>query len=279
MLPPALVDLHRRNNQDTAASWERFAGHRAQVTGLTTGAGDGRLAVLGAGNGNDLELVQVTGRYAQVHLVDLDADALNRARLRQPDQVQARLVLHAPVDLSGALAALQRWRDTPPTVPEVAGLARASASQVLSAMNDEYDVVLSACFLSQLMRTCFVALGAEHPYLHAIATALVVGHVRSLVRLTRPGGTALLVTDVVSSETYPLQETFAARDPFELLDELVAADNLFAGTSPAFLERILRKDPDLSPLVARHTRVRPWLWDFSADRVYLVYALVITRAD
>src|SRR3954471_23074082 len=51
-----LLDLHAQNNRATAASWERFASHRSQVTELLRAAGGDTLALLGAGNCNDVDL-------------------------------------------------------------------------------------------------------------------------------------------------------------------------------------------------------------------------------
>jgi hypothetical protein len=81
VVPAGIIDLHRGLNRDTADSWHRYSEHRARVTALAPG-GDS-CAVLGAGNCNDLDLDALTGRYREIHLIDLDAEALERARARQ----------------------------------------------------------------------------------------------------------------------------------------------------------------------------------------------------
>jgi hypothetical protein len=148
---------------------------------------------------------------------------------------------------------------------------------VLAALPGHFDVVLSACLLSQLMHSCYVALGLAHPQLHMMATALAVTHLRSLAALVAPGGTGLLVTDTISSETYALEELWGDRPPLALLDEIDRADRTLSGTAPSFLRKILREDPEVAPLVTAPRLVEPWLWRFTEEMTFLVYALAFQR--
>src|SRR4051812_14797742 len=109
-LPDDLIDVHRRYNRNSDGCWQDFASHRTRQTELALQAGGGRLAVLGAGNCNDLDLPALAERFREIHLVDLDREALERALGRQPPEVQQALVLHAPVDVTGALEKLATFR-------------------------------------------------------------------------------------------------------------------------------------------------------------------------
>src|SRR3954470_15952991 len=94
----------RASNASGLPHFEDFRGHRERLTAeLLEGElrGDERLCVLGAGNAYDLELERLLTRFAEVHLVDIDAEALGRARERVPQGARSRLFAHAPVDLSG----------------------------------------------------------------------------------------------------------------------------------------------------------------------------------
>jgi hypothetical protein len=276
-LPPKLVDYHRKNNQATQARWDSFSEHRVRVTALALEPPGQTLAVLGAGNCNDLELAALAARFREIHLVDLDEEAVHRARDRQPEQVRARLVIHAPVDLSGAFERLAAFRSKPATLAEQASLPGAAVQRILQAVLGPFDVVLSACMLSQLMHSCYIALGLRHPQLHRMATSLAVAHLRSLAAMTAPGGTALLVTDTISSETYALEELWGDRPPLQLLEEIDRADRVLTGTGPSFLRKILRDDPEVGPLVTAPRLVEPWLWRFTDEMTFLVYALVFGR--
>ena len=279
----SLLALHRRNNRESAELWARFGEHRRRVTALAAqtaaAPGSGRLLVLGAGNCNDLELEALASVFGEIHLVDLDAEALGRARDRQPLAVQDKLRLQAPVDLSGAFPDLPRWGKTPATPAELAVLPSQATQRVLAVLPGGFEVVLSTCFLSQLMQSVFAALGPRHPQLQLIACALAVAHLRSVVGLLTPGGRAHLVTDAVSTETYPLQELWQDKDPLEILAQAERANNVFSGTGLSFLRRILATDATVAPLLeGKPVVVPPWLWTFSEERTYLVYALSFVRA-
>jgi hypothetical protein len=110
-----------------------------------------------------------------------------------------------------------------------------------------------------------------------MATALAVAHLRSLAAMTAPGGTGLLVTDTISSETYALEELWGDRPPLQLLEEIDRADRVLTGTGPSFLRKILRDDPEVAPLVGPPRLVEPWLWRFTDEMTFMVYALAVDR--
>jgi hypothetical protein len=279
--PSDLVALHRRNNRESSELWQGFADHRARVTALALAdapaGGAGTIAVLGAGNANDLDLEALAARYREIHLVDIDEQAIARARDRQPPAVAAKLVLRAPVDISGAFDRLPRFRQQPAAPNELALLSTTSVERVLAALPGSFDVVISTCFLSQLMQSAFHSLGERHPQLHIIACALAVAHVRSVAQLVAPGGAAHLITDAASTDTYPLVDLWDQQPPLALLEHLEATDNVFSGTGLSFLRRILATDRQVAPLVGLPQVVEPWLWHFHEDRTYLVYALSVRR--
>jgi hypothetical protein len=277
-LPPAILGHHVENNRATADSWDIFADHRERVTRLVVDAAPGgRLLVLGAGNCNDLDLAALATHFREVHLADVDERALRRARERVPPEVAAALTLHAPVDLSGALHRLPDFRRTPPTPAQLGALPRSAADAVLATLPGGFDVVLSACLLSQLMHSCYLALGARHQSLQLAASALAIAHLRSLAGLLAPQGTAVLVTDTVSSETYALADLWPGRDPLQVLGEVDRQGYALTGTGPSSVRRIITQDAVVAPLASPPRLVPPWLWRFSDEITYLVYALVFRR--
>src|SRR5262245_52670297 len=112
------IARQKRSNSNAAQLLDAFASHRQHLTDLLLARGAAaasleggpRLCVLGAGNCGDLDLEQLASRYRSIHLVDLDPEALERARERHDAGTRARLVPVAPLDLSGALEPLERWR-------------------------------------------------------------------------------------------------------------------------------------------------------------------------
>jgi hypothetical protein len=278
--PPDLLAYHRNNNRATAPSWDDFSSHRERVTRLALEAAPdagGRLAVLGAGNCNDVDLGALAARYQEVHLIDVDLEAVRRAKARALSDVASRLVLHAPVDLTGSMDRLAAFRQSAPTAAQLGALSKVGAEKVLAALPGGFDVTLSACLLSQLMHTCYLALGAKHPGLQLTAYAVSVAHLRSLAGLLAPGGTGLLVTDTISSETYAIDELWAGRDPIELLGEVDRTGRVLSGTGPAQVRGILIQDQLLSETVTPPRLIPPWRWRLASELTYLVYAYAFRR--
>ncbi|HSZ80737.1 MAG TPA: hypothetical protein VLA14_00565 [Polyangia bacterium] len=273
----ALADIHVDNNAQSAGAWDLYADHRQKLTELVAAHGPRRrVAILGAGNCNDLDLAALAKSFEEVHLADLDPAALVRALRRQTTRTRRRLFTHAGHDLSGLVTRLPRWRRRAPDLETLARAAPAAAAQVVAQLPGPFDVVVSDCFLSQIAWTCFRALG-EGPLLEAVLDVAVAAHLRTLVALTRPGGRCLLVTDVVSSESQPLERLLPHADPGAVLRDLDRRSELFSGTSPSLAHVMLTADPDLAREVEDVSVISPWLWDVSPRRKVLVCALAFGR--
>jgi len=272
-----LVDLQVRNNDRSAGLWDLYAEHRSRLTGLIAGeAPAGKMLVLGAGNANDLDLSVLARGFEEVHLADLDGAALRRAVRRQDATTRARLVVHPGRELSGLLEHLPSWRTEPPGVETLARLAPLAGARVAAQLRGPFDVVVSDCFLSQVAWTCFRALG-DGPLLMDVLDVVLAAHLRALVALTRPGGRCVLATDVVSSESQPLERLLATHDAESLLARLESRRELFSGTSPALARLMLTHDPALARNVGDVRLAAPWLWRVSRSRTVLVYGLEFRR--
>jgi hypothetical protein len=269
------VERQRDHNRQTADGWERFREHRERVTRLllpdTPHEGQ-RLCVLGAGNSNDLDLIALTAAYEEVHLVDLDERALKQGVERQQPVSSDRIRLHAGCDLTGTLETLSAWGPaTPPQADEI-DRTIALALAAPPPCEGRFDVVASVCLLSQLIHSVVVALGADHPRFVELISAVRLRHLRLLAELAAPGGRAVLITDVVSSDTCP---TLAAVPPEQLaglVRQLIEARNFFHGVNPAVIASILCSDPQLAGTVRALEFLPPWRWDLG-PRVYAVYAI------
>jgi hypothetical protein len=274
-IPPALLSYHRDNNRASADHTGDFADHRRRLTALigSAGAGD-TLALLGAGNCNDVDLAILAGRYRTIDLLDLDLEALERARARQPAEVAERLRLRAPLDLSGGFDQLPGLRGVTLSQEQLSSFPIPALERVLAAVPERFDTVVSCCLLSQLMHSCYLALKG-HPQLEAIAAALAVTHLRALIDLCRPGGRVIFVTDMVSSETYPLEELWDQQPPAALLAQLEASGNFLSGTAPAMVRRVFAGRQAM--LEGAPRLIEPWRWRISDQLSFLVYAYVLQR--
>jgi hypothetical protein len=278
--PVRALGYQGRVNDNVAQNREWYAGHRAQVTAIVGAAGrGGDLCVLGAGNGSDLDLPALAERFASVHLVDIDGEALERCRAGAPATLRERLVLHPGVDLSGFTHHLDEWGEAFPAEADL-GLAAQPAihgilNQIMGRLGRSFDVVVSTCVLSQLAvpyHRAWILPASDWANLHAAITAV---HLMTLAGATKPGGTGILIFDVLSSKIAPALRAldgappedvaaFAARhasegghadpDPTDLLGRLTSMDRLFE--APRLLA--------------------PWAWNIGAE-TQLVYALVFRR--
>lgn len=285
---PATADItsqvaahEREANAAGRSHWQLYSEHRAQTTALIAArspAGkNARVALLGAGNCNDVDLPQVLEHAAQVHLIDIDAHAITAARERLDEAQRERVKLLAPVDLSGLLPTWHQARMRVPSFAEVDGWSAQGAAKVVETVNDAFDLVVSCCVLTQMSWGLRQSLGANHPLETQAREALVGAHLRSLVALA-PGVKALLISDMISTEYFPLDDLPAGTDLQALMDRLVAEQNFYQGANPPLVKRLLRRDPWLAERVRQQTWLTPWLWHGPGGRTYLVYGLELTCA-
>ena len=268
-----LYAYHQKNNRDTAAGWSLFSTHRQHLGALIEAAGGQEVALLGAGNCNDVDLERLAETCDRLALFDLDEGAVRRARDRQAPAVARKLELFAPVDLSGVFDRLPGLVNRRLGLAELEAFGQRALEQASAALPPRrFDTVVSCCVLSQIMHSLYLGLG-RHPQLEDLVEPVALAHVRLLLRLVRPGGHALLVTDVVSTETYPLEELWAERTPAALLSEVDRTGNTLNGTGPTFLRRMIaRAGVDLAEPPRPSV---PWLWPMGEDLTLLTYALCL----
>jgi hypothetical protein len=236
--------LLTRMNAEHPDSSESFAAHRVRLMDLVSRAEPGgTVLVLGVGNASDLDLPFLAERFREVHLVDLDGAALERARARQSEVCRQRLVLHADIDLSGLLEYLEAWGDAFPGPPELGATAVAAARRLVTLLG-QHDVVLSTCVLSQLglpFRRSWVAPASTWANLSAAISAV---HLATVAGCT--GRRGILAFDVQQ------QDGRLSPEPEQVLAQL--------------------RSPGLASLVANPTLSEPWRWNLG-DVEQLVYAV------
>ncbi|MEO6811653.1 MAG: hypothetical protein ABI353_21280 [Isosphaeraceae bacterium] len=263
-------------NAASRGQWDGFAAHRRRMTALLgekARPGRSRLCVLGAGNGNDLDLLALLANYREVHVVDLDAKALESAAIGQGVAGHPGLHRHGGVDLTGMIDMLAVWSPLSAiSSNDLEALANWPWMRVAQTLPGPFDVTGSTCLLTQLLDTAAHALGDRHPRLPDVLNAVRVGHLRLLDRLTAPGGRVVLVTDVVSSTTLPALGSLPESTLADLLPRLTREGNFISGVDPSTLLADVRRDPVLSSRSGRLGTVPPWRWQLH-ERIYLVWAL------
>lgn len=268
------------SNASGLSHYEAFRGHRERFTQLArqqaTGGGR-RLCVLGAGNCYDLELPVLLSHFSEVHLVDIDAAAIQAARTRLDLVEQARVFTHAPLDASGMFEHLERWAKLQVTPQELLAAPTAGAKQLAAALPGPFDVVVSACLLTQLQLTLLNLLGDGHPLFAALREFLTLTHLRVLSLLTSADGRALLVTDLCESSVFPEGRPRDEADLAPLMDELVQAGHVIHSAHPGLLKLTLQDDPVLLRTFEPAQLSPPWLWQNGPERRFLVYGMALQR--
>ena len=232
------------------------------------------IAVLGAGNGNDLDLQTIAQAYSKIHLFDFDPIALEHLNSQQlgPGVASNSVVVEPPVDLSGIVKDLE---DLPSelTEPRVLDLVD-KACRVEEILPDrKFDVVVSTCLVTQLLASVVNSIGAGSPYQNFMMIAIRDAHLKLMNGLIQSGGAGVLITDFVSSDTLP--ELGTADTPETVLAtarKAIDERNFFTGANPLAVKNALSKliveDPLLPWSIAP-----PWRWQIGEDRFYLVTAI------
>jgi hypothetical protein len=277
-----LVDEQVAANASGSENRQSFEGHRRKVTALLLERAlsrDARLCLLGAGNANDVDLEALLGSYAEVHLVDLDPEALTRAKASVPTALAPRLVGHAPVDVSGALDKLEDWRAFRVTPEELMGHADSTARALLQATGGPFEVVASTCLLTQIQRAPVAILGDSHRLFEAVRHTMTVTHLRVLHALTRPGGTGVLITDVSADAIAPLPEEDEKANFVPLVSRLAKQGAIFQVAQPELIRAIAKDDPVLSKGSQASRVLDAWIWQNGPTNRFLVYALELERVS
>jgi hypothetical protein len=277
----AQIDAQKLSNRSALPHFGSFAGHREHLTALVTrGVAPEarlRLCVLGAGNCHDLDLAVLAEVYREIHLVDVDRDALQGARSRLPMGVRRQISVHAPIDLSGLVDKLDRWAEGRVTPEEMIAHPLRTCGDVASRLPGPFDVVLSSCLLTQLQWAVLNVLSDGHPYFEAVREIASLTHVRLLATLMGPRGRAVLATDVASSVERPLEQLAKGRHLGELLDEMVEKGEAIYVSDPQRLARLATLDPLLAGSMRMSPPLDVWLWQNGPTLLFLVYAVELTR--
>jgi hypothetical protein len=266
-----LAARQARKNAQVCDAWDRFSPHRRRVTQLLVPESppEGlRLCVLGAGNCNDLDLRELSTAFEEVHLVDIDGTAMRDAVARQGHADDPKFIVHAGADLSGLSPFFDRDRSAQ-NLDIAAGQAASVRDSPVAA---GCEVVASVCLLTQLLELATEYPGETHSRYLEFVRAIRLGHLRMLIQQVARGGTGVLVTDLVSTDSDP----GLASVPDEHLDErvrsLIEQRNFFTGVNPAVLHALFTTDPEISVMVTDVEMISPWRWDLG-PRVYAVYGI------
>jgi len=253
--------------------------HRRQITSLLcelAPPAGGRLAILGAGPCNDLDLRQLQVKWPHIDLVDRDSDLVRQGIAAQTNDATGLHVIHQDLllgDPTSQVAASEMDLIT----PEIGRDFLSNVKQARwTSLRPDYDIVASTCLLSQLVHQAIDAVGVDHALFIPTVQALRQRHLWLMAQALRPGGHGLLFCDFVSSETLP--ELFQANPENlpGLLSQALQQNNFFHGLNPGKLLQIAREDAELQTCLDQVQMSPPWVW-FTGSLAYAVVVIKFTR--
>jgi len=274
-----LIAEHQRRNQTTLDACSLFEPHRQRVMHLikqAAGSTSGRLCVLGAGNCNDLDLVELLNVFGEIVLVDVDRAATEIAVVNGlRESLRERVHVADSTDVTGAFERLQ--------TADAKDFNSNATNDLLTLLTinpqlplSPFDCIASTCLLSQLIDSVVLVLGTNHPSIVPIILALRRQHLRTLVHSLVAGGRGLLVFDFVSSQSVPgLMQIDDARLNQTLI-EAINAKNFFTGLNPFAVQAELKTHSDFAGLITDIRLHPPWRWDIGIKQ-FAVSAISFRR--
>ena len=274
-----LVERVIESNRQATDARDRWAPHRSHVMAVLQRVQPNmrRWCILGAGHLHDVALSELIGRgrerEREISLVDVDEGTVTAALTRADARTKQACRIVSATDLTGVLELLDHV--TAGTVDANRVMA-AIAAHVTEVPGAPFDVTVSLGVLTQLLQAS-VDAGFPQDEVPRLALALRDKHLRDLVRLTRPGGMCVLITDVVSSATAPQLLHTAERDLEHEMARVIAARNFFTGANPYRIVAVLEDDEMFRGDVCHVQLCDPWLWAVTPDRHHLTVAILATR--
>ena len=271
----AELDRHRRWAPVRDALWDFL------MPWLDQGA---RVAIVGAGNGDDLPLRRIAGRAGEVALIDIDPRAAQvaRRRLRGAERRKVTVVGHDVTDGAADEIALTAMRDAPPrsdrrgcpvdlSQPGSNGHPRLDSAAAEPLAGAPYDLVIGDLLYSQLLYPALLDLGVEP----ALRSAALANHAPALTRavVARLHASAPRVVHLHD----PLAWWNGHEQPVSLAEILARAASDGPDAALSLAARGLgpqESDPRtaLADLGLAPTATALWRWPFSAGVDYLVCA-------
>ena len=276
-----IAHLQSRRNSDSRDGWDCFASHRAQVTRLLleqANVADPSLCVLGAGNCNDVDFQQLVAAYSQIDLVDIDGEAIANGVARQGVSAGEAIHCHA-TDVTGVANLLSAWEpDAEASAADVDACMERARQATLPFEDRQFSTVASVCLLSQLLESIMLSVEQTHPQFLELLTCIRREHLRLALELVQPGGSFVLVTDIVSSVTLPQLDSAPMSELPQLVRDAIEQRNFFTGMNPAVITNILQTDPHISSQLSDLRITNPWMWDLGPRR-YAVCAFTARRVS
>lgn len=260
--------------QRELSEWETFQNHREIVSGFIDSMAPpaaSSLCVLGAGCCRDIDLNQLLRRFSRIALIDLNEQDLRDGLRHQNLAMSAAIDVVGALDVSGVHDLLNQYAHDPEdgVLDDIIRIATAFELGGLQT----YDCVASTCLLSQILCHASEAVSRQHPAFPQLFQALRQRHVEIMLSLLNSGGTGLLVTDFVSSESLP--ELYETTDLKSTLQSAIASENVLLGLNPSTVGNLFNHQ-QIQPEIRTLKITDPWRW-VMPQRIYACFAIIFSK--
>jgi hypothetical protein len=267
-----LIETRLTWNQESRENWDCFHQHRRKATDLVVSklkSQNDRLCILVAGNCNDLDLNILVSQFKEIHLVDIDTQAVCDGIARQELSDCNKIFTHGSIDLSGAIHFLTELsQEHNSAESRIKLFIQTEITPLNLNITEPFELVVSVCTLTQLINTAVRSLGDNHPNLFDLILKIRNHHLDQLINLVKPQGCGILITDIVSSDSSAGMAHVSEESFPEIVDQLIANQNFFHGVNPYRIGSVLSSNP----LVSGAKMLSPWRWNFGS-RIYAVCAI------
>lgn len=225
---------------------------------------DAQVAIVGAGNCDDVPLTRIAARAGHVDLLDIDERASRAAIRREPRYLRRRLSSHHG-DATGGLAdeVIRAATRTPPGPPPDLRFGA------------EYELVIGDLLYTQLLYPALLDAGLDGAAIDAVlerdgprVTRAAVDRIHGIVQ---PGGVAIHVHDPVAwwdghPQPFTLDDVLALANDHPACEALIATGDTPMGCDP---------EGALAELGIVPERVVYWHWPFTDGVDYVARATVV----
>ena len=257
-----------------ATPWESYANHRGIVTGFIKSiclSSARSLCVLGAGYCFDIDLKHLLDEFDEIALVDISQTDIDYGLAEQNVSRETTIETLSGFDVTGVDSLMDKYATQPTEslLEEIlASLGRGNVE-----LPKHYDCIASTCLLSQLLYKATSCIGESHERFVEVLQAVRLSHIRLLVDSLNKGGTGILFTDFVSSDSLP--ELLNTDDLEATLQSAIVEKNFLHGLNPPMVAKVF-EHPDVRDELTGIKVTDPWRW-VTGDKVYACFAIVFHK--
>jgi hypothetical protein len=140
-----------------------------------------------------------------------------------------------------------------------------------------FDCVASTCLLSQMVGSLQTLISERSPKFVSAVIAMRRRHLEQMIELLRPGGRGVLITDFVSSLTWPGLGSLTPQQLNQEAVRVIHQGNFFTGCNPLAIRVLLQGDSAFATRINGVKLTPCWCWDLGGKQM-AVAALTFVRA-